>query len=43
MLRYKTSKARRPPMPKDRRMVKIETLFNKYERFLQELGLKVNS
>lgn len=35
-LRYKRGHARRPPMPKERRLSKINTVFDRYQRFLQE-------
>lgn len=37
-LRYLNGRAKRPPMPEDRKASKIEKMFNKYREFLQ--GLK---
>lgn len=35
-LRYKRGRAQRPPMPKERRLSKIDIVFDRYQRFLQE-------
>ena len=38
MLRYRSGRAERRRMPEDRKMMKIDNLFNTYHQFLQELG-----
>jgi len=35
-LRYKRGHARRPPMPKERKLSKIDIVFDRYQQFLQE-------
>jgi site-specific DNA recombinase len=35
-LRYKRGKVRRPSMPKERKLSKIDTVFDRYQRFLRE-------
>jgi site-specific DNA recombinase len=37
-LRYKKGGAKRPPMPKDRRIAKIEKIFSRYLELLGEMG-----
>jgi len=37
MLRYKARSAKRPPMPRERKVTKIDNLFNRYAEFLGEL------
>jgi len=39
MLRYRTGKAERPPMPQERRIEKIVTLHGQYQEFVQRLEL----
>jgi len=39
-LRYKNGGSKRPPMPKDRKMAKIEKIFGKYLELLKEMGNK---
>jgi site-specific DNA recombinase len=43
MLRYRTGKAERPPMPKERRIRKVETLHRQYQEFLRKLELPANT
>jgi len=40
MLRYRTSRTNRLPMPETRRKAKVEVLFNRYQEFLHELELE---
>ena len=39
-LRYRAGGAKRPPMPNDRRTMKIEKIFSRYLQFLQEIENK---
>ena len=38
MLRYRSGRAERHRMPEDRKMMKINNLFNTYRELLRELG-----